>query len=664
MGGGIYAALNSGRTSLQTSQKAIEITGLNIANVNTEGYSRQAPNLTPYPALNFGDFFEGTGVKVSSISRSHDVFLDGRIKEKSADVGLESSMTNPLAELERVLNIGDGSLSDEFDQFFDAWRQLSTNPSGEVERQMVLQRGQLIGNSFVNIYNETQQVVNNINTTIVSKIDGVNLNLDEIAQLNNRIATLETSGQDANSDRDRRDLLLKQLSEMIGATSYEISDHTVSVQLPNGMPLVEGTKATHIVADYTATDVNLQLEVGTTNVDLQRTSLGGEFRGLYEVRDVMIPDVVGRLDQLAYVFATEMNAAHLAGTDADGQYGRNFFVAPGEHVSQSYADPTAANFGHGEIRVNVNGTVSTITVDGTLSADGVSNKDTLNGIRAELDAITGITATINSDGALTVVADVTGQNVLIDTSAMAVGTYSRPIFTTVDMASSMTMNITTTSQVAAGGTPGSLISGGYADAAALEFGIGNIIVDINGVPTTITIDNTVAGAENNSVNGIAAAIDAVAGVSAYVDLNSNSLVVTPDTLGDTITIDASGLVGGTYAIPTFSLTDMTPGDNLNTLSILDLEQNPLAGLGGNDTLVSYYGKIASTVGVETARNRQASQGYEDSLIQLENLRDGIDGVSLEDEMINLMKFQKAFEASAKLLSTLDEMLGTLMTLKR
>ena len=74
--------------------------------------------------------------------------------------------------------------------------------------------------------------------------------------------------------------------------------------------------------------------------------------------------------------------------------------------------------------------------------------------------------------------------------------------------------------------------------------------------------------------------------------------------------------------------------------------------------------IAATVGVETARNRQAQQGFEDSLIQLQNLRDGIDGVSLEDEMINLMQYQKGFEASAKFLSTVDEMMGTLMTLKR
>ncbi|MEE4253679.1 MAG: flagellar hook-associated protein FlgK, partial [Desulfuromusa sp.] len=279
MGGGLNAALNSGRTSLQTNQKAIEITGLNVANVNTEGYSRQTPNLTPYPALNFGDFFIGTGVTVGSVGRSHDVFLAGQISDKSAEVGLENSMTHPLAELERTIGIGDGSLSDEFDQFFDSWRQLSTNPGGEVERQAVLQRGELIGNAFVNVYNETQQVVKNINNTIVSKIDGVNLQLDEIAQLNNRISAIEMSGQEANSDRDRRDMLLKNISEMIGARNFETSNGTVSVQLANGMPLVEGNQATHIVSVYNGTDVNLELDFGTANIPLDRTALGGEFRG-------------------------------------------------------------------------------------------------------------------------------------------------------------------------------------------------------------------------------------------------------------------------------------------------------------------------------------------------------------------------------------------------
>ena len=552
---GLNAALNSGRSSLQTNQKAIEITGLNIANVNTEGYSRQSPNLNPYPALSFGDFFVGTGVTVGSIERSHDIFLDGQIKDKSADVGLESGMSNPLAELERALGIGDNSLSDQFDEYFDSWRQLSTNPGGEVERQMVLQRGELISNAFVGAYNETQGVVKNINTTIVSKIDGVNLRVDEIAQLNNRISALETSGQDANSDRDRRDLLLKDLSQSIGATSFETSNGTVSVQLGNGMPLVEGDKSTHIVGTYNDTDVNLSLEFGTGTIPLDRTAMGGEFRGLYEVRDVTIPDLVNRLDQLAYSFSTQVNAMHQAGTDLTGSAGENFFTAPGMHQSQAYADPAALNFGTGSIDLNVNGTLTTVAIG--------AGANSVNGIAAAINGSgANVTASVDpDDNSLVLTANVTGQNITVDTSGLATGVYAAPRFTSSGMASSMSMNLTATAQLAAG-------------------------------------------------------------------------------------------------------TSGAAGDNSNALAILDLEQQTSDNLGGNDTFVSYYGKIVSTLGVEAARNRQAQQGYEDSLIQLQNLRDGIDGVSLEDEMINLLQYQRSFEASAKFLSSVDDMMGTLLTLKR
>ncbi|MBD1401252.1 flagellar hook-associated protein FlgK [Pelovirga terrestris] len=549
--GGLNAALNSGRTSLQTNQKAIEITGLNVANVNTEGYSRQTPHLTPYPALAFGDFFIGTGVTVGSVQRSHDVFLAGQIKDKSMEFGLENSMLNPLAELERVIGIGEGSLSDEFDQFFDAWRQLSTNPGGEVERQAVLQRGELIGRAFSNIYREIQQSVKNVNSTITSKVDGVNLALEEVAQLNTRISALEMSGQDANSDRDRRDVLLKSLATSIGATTFETSTGAASVQLPNGMPLVEMGKANQINAVFSGTDVNLELSFGASTLPLDRNALGGEFRGLYEVRDVMIPDVVNRLDQLAYSFATEVNAMHVSGSGLEPNPTSNlsFFEPPSSHVSQSY--PAIGNFGNGQIVLTVgNGEPTIITGLNSL-------EDIIGAINDPDDGIAGITAEINSNNQL-VIRSVSGANVKIDASGLAGGTYAPPTFSSQDYSSNLKLAISETKQIAAG-------------------------------------------------------------------------------------------------------TGSAPGDNTNALAILLLEQKQTLG---NDTFVSFYGKIASAVGVEAARNRQAAQGFKDSLVQLENMRDGVDGVSLEEEMINLLKYQRGFEASARFLSTVDEMMATLMTLKR
>ena len=91
--GGLINAINAGALSLEVSQKSIEVVGNNIANINTEGYSRQQPVLQPYPSMNFGGFFIGQGVKVSDVSRQHDVFIEQQVMEKSIDFGMQEAMS-------------------------------------------------------------------------------------------------------------------------------------------------------------------------------------------------------------------------------------------------------------------------------------------------------------------------------------------------------------------------------------------------------------------------------------------------------------------------------------------------------------------------------------------------------------------------------------------
>jgi flagellar hook-associated protein 1 len=136
-------ALNSGRTSLLTNQKSIEIVGNNIANVNTEGYSRQRAELTQIPAVNFGDFFIGQGVTVSNVSRDYSVFINRQLQDKSIEYGEETGRSNSLTQLERIFSISGRQPCLEIDKFFDAWQELTANPSGQVERDVVIQRGKL-----------------------------------------------------------------------------------------------------------------------------------------------------------------------------------------------------------------------------------------------------------------------------------------------------------------------------------------------------------------------------------------------------------------------------------------------------------------------------------------------------------------------------------------
>ena len=116
---GLVTALNSARTSLEVNQKSIEVIGNNISNVNTEGYSRQQTTLTPYPAMNFGDFFIGQGVKVTDVQREHDVFVTNQLQDKAISYGLYNGKSRSLSELEGVFNITEENIATEVDRFFD-----------------------------------------------------------------------------------------------------------------------------------------------------------------------------------------------------------------------------------------------------------------------------------------------------------------------------------------------------------------------------------------------------------------------------------------------------------------------------------------------------------------------------------------------------------------
>jgi len=468
---GLLTALNAGKTSLMTNQKSIEIVGNNIANVNTEGYSRQRAELTQIPAVNFGDFFVGQGVTVSDVSREHNVFINRQLQEKSIALGEESGKSTPLSELERIFNVSDDNLASSINDFFDAWQQLTTNPSGQVERDMVMQRGRLMGDAFADTYNELETVRNNINNNIVSKIGNLNEQVSEVAKLNDRIYQIEINGQSANAARDQRDLIVENLSKSLGIQSYTDNRGMLAVQLPGGTPLVQGNQAMPLSIVTNGTDVNLQITIGGNVKDVDPQELGGEMKGMFDVRDGFITGLRGNLDTLAVEITKAVNDVHTNGW---------------------YTDPATGN-------------------------------------------------------------PATGQLFFDDLTALPPGT-----------------------------PPSRHIKVALPDARYLA---------------------------------------------------------------------AAG--GNTAA----------PGDNENALAIASLETTYKVS-GTNDTFDNFFSQIVSTVGIEASRNKMALGGAKDASVQLHNLRDGFAGVSLEEEMVDLVQYQRGFESSAKFLSTIDEMMNSLLQLKR
>lgn len=480
---GLFDALNAAKTSLEVNQKSIEVVGNNISNVNTEGYSRQETQLSTYPAMNFGDFFIGQGVKVSDVSREHDVFIDQQIKQKAVDFGFQDSITRPLSELERVFNITEDNLSTTIDNYFDSLQELTADPSDPVQRNNVIFQGETLAKSFNSTVDELNAIKGNINDTILSNIETVNSHINEIAELNDRIQNIEVRGQTANGARDQRDTLAKKLATTLGAQSYEDSSGMLSVMLPGGLPLVQGNIPMTISAEVNGMDMTLELHAGGVTRDIGLRNIGGEFGGLMDIRDTFIPELNDDLDQLAYELSVQVNLQHQNGGGLDSSSGNLFFSMPPNYVPlPPGTEPTGADY--------------------------------------------------------------------------------------KDAARYISVVLTDATQLAAGAAP-----------------------DPGPPPGTVA-----------------------------------------------------------------------PGDNRNALILSNIGDTYL--VGGNDSFTSLYGKIAAKVGVESNQNQLSLKGADDALVQLENFRDGLVGVSLEEEMISLIQYQRGFESSAKFLSTVDEMMNAVLNLKQ
>lgn len=261
--------------------------------------------------------------------------------------------------------MGEDNLATEIDRFFDSWQQLSTNPSGQVERDMVLQRGEILAAEFNNVSRDLDNVNSNINSTIKSEIDSVNLKLNQVADLNNRIQNVEAgTGQSANTFRDRRDVLLQELTYDLGVQSFEEDSGAVNVQLPGGLPLVQSSTALQIEAVEKGDDLNLQLNIGGSSFDVSGRNLGGKFAGLIEVRDELVPSLKEDLDYTAYQMAQEVNQLHEAGSGLDGSSGIPFFQNPGRHQSQAYPAKDYEGFTDGDIKITIDGAEQTISLAG------------------------------------------------------------------------------------------------------------------------------------------------------------------------------------------------------------------------------------------------------------------------------------------------------------
>ena len=237
---GLSSALNIAKNALLAFQTSVQVTSHNVANVDTEGYSRQKPVSTPYPPSPSPVGPMGSGVKIDQIKRYFDAFLEANLNLKRTELGFFTAEETGMRLVEAVFNeAGDLGLATILNDFFSAWQTLSNRPEGLPERRLVVEKGKLLAESISEKFRALKDLKDNVGRKIKSLVENINRLALEISELNLQITAAESGRHQANDLRDQRDRLIAELSKLVPIRYFENKDGAYNVILGRGFNLVD-----------------------------------------------------------------------------------------------------------------------------------------------------------------------------------------------------------------------------------------------------------------------------------------------------------------------------------------------------------------------------------------------------------------------------------------
>ncbi len=318
----IYGTLYTAKQGMAAQQAGLSITGQNVANVNTEGYSRQRAQFASLPG--------SAGVEVVGIRRYTDEFANSRLIEEESLLGNAQQRSMILSHVSDLFNdLENAGLGTALDNFFGSLRQLQSSPHDPTARQEVLARGKELSNTFNRIAGESEIVRYNVNNILKASASEVNIRTEEIAKLNQEISFTLTQGGDASDLLDRRDQLLREIAEHVRVTHLVNDNGQMTVFLEGGRPLVDGNNQSSLRVNDSGGAAAAGVEYVAANghvTDITSMIQSGSMGGALQVRDQILPGYSDQLNQLAYDVAVAVNAQHAAGFGLDGVGGRDFFI--------------------------------------------------------------------------------------------------------------------------------------------------------------------------------------------------------------------------------------------------------------------------------------------------------------------------------------------------
>lgn len=583
---GLGAVLNIAKDALFAQQYCIDVTGHNIANVNTEGYSRQAPILGAKRPAPYAGFILGRGVKIEEIIRKSDNFIETRLQEQKTWLMALNEKEVYLNVLEGIFNENsDHSLSTQFTDFWNTWHDFANNPSGFSERNILYETGSVLALGFNDRANDMLLFDREINFSIEAGIEKINQLTSQIATLNEQIIALETNGT-ANDLLDQRNTLLSQLSEYIDINSFESDVGKLTVMTKSGYTLVD--RANTYQLKFNNTEIKWEAS-GSSWLTITNTINGGKLGGWLDIRDEILPKYRADLDELARATIWEINKAHTQGVGLEG-----FNTVMGTYAVDPGNEGVA------------------------LGSSGLAFQDF-----------------IVDDGTRSL------KLWLYDGNGALVG--GSPTTITIDAATTMNSLAATITAIDA-----------------------NLTSTVTNSKLQITASNNYTFTFSDDTSNVLAAL----GINTFfTDSDAANMDINP-ILNTNKEFIAAACVDA-------STGEFAAGDNTNALTIANLQyeglsikrwvyergSSPTSSDITDITLDNYLHYFVGSIGFQSQSTQRAKQYNEVIVNQLTETRNNISAVSLDEEMTNLIKYQHAYAAAARLISTADEMLRELLQIK-
>ncbi len=409
---GLTSAFSVGRTALSAYQAALQVTGQNIANVSTPGYTRSTTRLSALPGNITTAGQLGRGVQVSNIRRQISESLQTRLRTAIGDRTSANIERDALNRIEAVLNpLGDTNLGSLVSEFFGAVNDLQNNPENIATRGIVVNTGVTLTQKIRDIRSDLLAARNEINQEITTAVQTGDQLASQIADLNERIVLAEAgSNGQAAALRDQRDQLLNELSEIFEVVTREQPNGAVNVYIGNES-LIQFGESFGLTTEV-ETDANgfvqstIRLRINNGLID----SGSGQIEGLVRARDTHNVEQVQRLDELTAALIFEVNKIHSSGQGLEG-----FTTVTGLNAVQDTTIPlnspdTQLNFfpETGSFFIDVRDAASgeTVRTQINVNLDGIGADTSLDSLVADINAnVPNFTATILADGRVEFAAD-------------------------------------------------------------------------------------------------------------------------------------------------------------------------------------------------------------------------------------------------------------------